>query len=57
MKDELKQISDNLKHDVINEKVAKEQLFILFGFVSPLCKCNYDGLAAKIKPFTPIINK
>ena len=57
MKDKLKQISDNLKHDVITEKVAEEQLFILFGVVNPLCKCNYDGLAVKIKPFIPIINK
>jgi hypothetical protein len=31
MKDKLTQISDDLNHDVITEKEAKEQLLILCG--------------------------
>jgi hypothetical protein len=39
MKDKLTQISDDLNHDVITEKEAKEQLLILCGVVK--CK-NYE---------------
>lgn len=36
MKDKLTQISDDLNHDVITEKEAKEQLLILCGVVKSL---------------------